>query len=293
MIATTQAVPTSPGIYPGVPSRDYHQKIDAYNPSLIKELIQVSAKSMQHMKQHPRERTQAMLIGAATHKLVLPGERGDFNAAYAIWEGDRRGNKYKEFKAEAIEAGREILKGEDYDAIRQINKAVKAHGASMELLNQNGQAELTIIWIDKQTGLTCKGRIDWWHGSVTDLKTSRDVRPYYFCNDMARRLHHVSVGAYITGLRTLGEEVDGAHLIAAKNCGDHDVVRYDLSDSFIRRGITEWHKALQRVKWCEKNNQWPGIAEEPYPLELPNWAMPDDEVESITIEGKAAFERID
>lgn len=291
MIAPKQVVPTAPGIYPSVPAKDYHRKINAWNPSLIKELIDVSAKSMQHMKEHPKAMTPAMLIGAATHKLVF--EKSAFNASYAIWHGDRRGKAYKEFEAEALESDREVLLGSDYDEIRQIEKAVTAHAASMELLDQDGQAELTIIWIDKQTSLTCKGRIDWWHGSVTDLKTSRDVRPYYFSNDMARRLYHVSVGAYVDGLRTLGEEVRGAHFIAAKNCGDHDVVRYDLSDSFIRCGITEWHKALQRVKWCEKNNQWPGIAEEPYPLELPNWATPDDEVESITIEGKAVFERIE
>lgn len=288
MIATT--IPNEPGIYPRVLFNDY-LKIEAYNPSLAKELIEVSPKSMKHVKDNPKPRTPAMHIGAATHKLTF--ERADFNSAYAIWEGDRRSNKYKEFKKEQAEAGKEILLGPEYDEIRLIEEAVKAHKASMELLEQDGQAELTIIWIDSQTGLLCKGRIDWRHDGITDLKTAKDVRPYYFGTDAARRLYHVSIGAYIDGLRTLGEVVDGAYFIAAKNCGDHDVVRYDLSESFIRKGITEWHRALCRIKWCVKNNQWPGIADEPYPLELPDWATHDDEVESITIGGKAAFERID
>lgn len=295
-----------PGIYHGIPFNVY-ASWDAWNPSTIKVMLSDSAMAMRHTMQHGRPSSESMDLGRAEHCCVLEPlrvaecyaimpayERDEANVTEKGTRSTSKATLYYKGKVaefEAANVGREIIEADDYARCVRMRDAIYAHQSAPALLREPGHTEVSIVWRDKQTGLLCKGRIDWWvpaQHRLVDLKTAADPRPFAFLSQVARLHYHVSLGAYVAGLEAHGHETEYTHFITVGNKPWHDVIRYDNEPSMIRHGRTLWHTSLQRVAWCIKNDQWPGYCAEPYPGELPAWAIPDDEAEAVSDRGQAA-----
>lgn len=278
-----------PGIYYGIPFADY-QRWDAINPSKLKLLISDSPKAMWWAALHGKETTGAMELGGAVHAAVL--EPDTFDSRFAFYPGPvRRGKSYDEFCD--ANPGKVVLTIGDRHNCGLIAEAVRGHASSAELISGDGAAEVSVVWRDKGTGLMCKGRIDWLPrdcSRLVDLKTTRDPKPMAFTRQSYNLLYHVSLAAYMVGLSQFVDAPGSAHIIAVGNQPPHDCIRYDLGDALIRRGRDEWHTGLQRAKWCMDHNDWPGFAAEPYPLELPSWAVTDDEADAMSMVEAATTE---
>lgn len=277
----------SPGIYYGVPFDEYAEW-EAWNPSTIKVLLSDSPMAMQHTRQWGRESTDSMDLGRAAHCCVF--EPATFHKRFVLWEGGRRAGKaWDEFCT--LHADHEILTADDFAYCMDMAKAVMRHESSRQLLEEPGDAEVSIVWTDPGTGLLCKGRVDWLTRKtrrLPDLKTAADPKPFPFITQATKLMYHVSMGAYQCGLRENGIEIESAHFIAVGNKPWHDVVRYDIADSALRHGRKLWHQGLNRANWCIKNDSWPGFSAEPYPFELPAWAAPDDEADAMSTTELAA-----
>lgn len=286
-----------PGIYHGVPFSEY-AAWKAWNPSTVKILLSDSPMAMRHTIDHGRESTESMDLGRAEHCCVLEPVRVE--QTYAIVPAFHRDpanvtvdgkpstmttTKYVKEKRAAFakeNPGKELIEADEYEACLTMRRSIYNHAAASELLTgQLGNAEVSIVWIDKQTGLVCKGRIDWLDilMRLTDLKTTVNPQPWAFISQATRLQYHVSMGAYSAGLEALGKPVSSAHFIAVGNKPWHDVVRFDLADSVLRVGREQWHVGLQRIAHCIKTNSWPGIAAEPFPFELPAWSLGESDVE--------------
>jgi exodeoxyribonuclease VIII len=268
------------GIYRDMPAEKYH-RLGAVSPSMVKRLIAESAKAMKHdMDNGGHEPTDAMQLGSAVHAAVL--EPTAFAERFTAYDGAvRRGKEYDAFCA--ANAGKNILTKSQWAEAQAMRKAVWEHESSAELLIGGGDAELSMVWTYKQLGLQCRGRCDWLSKArrLVDVKTTRDPKPLAFTRQAYNLLYHVSTAAYCEGLRANGIEVESVHIIAVGSAPPYDVVRYDVADSWLRRGREEWGKALQRVKWCMDHNDWPGFAAEPWPLELPTWAVSEAESDDV------------
>lgn len=309
MTTTQIADALEPGIFFGIPFEEY-ASWKAWNPTLVKVMLKDSARAMRYTMIHGGESSDAMDLGRAEHCCVLEPVRTaeayaimppfELDEANVTGDGNRSKHKttrYYKDRRDAFAAaniGKEIIEKADYDRCIAMRRAIFAHESAPKLLEGFGHAEASIVWKDPGTGLLCKGRIDWLQlelRRLVDLKTAANPQPWAFLNQVAKLFYHVSIAAYIDGLKALGHQIDSAHFITVGNRPWHDVIRYEIEDSMIRHGRREWHSALQRVRWCLKHDKWPGFCDEPYPAELPNWAVPEDEADAVSVGGKAAFDR--
>ena len=232
---------------------------------------------------HPQEDTPAMVRGRATHCAVL--EPDQFPLAYTIYPGRRAGKKWEEFR-DANE-DKTILRGDEYDTCLAIRDAVRGDPVAGPLLT-GGASEMVITWRDGGTSLPCKARVDYYHPDrcqLIDLKTTTDPGPR-FAATCARMYYHYQLAHYRAGLIAPRNKlpVDETYIIAAQSVPPHDVVVYRLPDELMDWSARQVGDLMRRLKKCQQHDRWHGYAAgEVINLDLPLWAYPDDEDESVAL----------
>jgi len=152
-----------PGIHGDVPEDVYHAK----------NLGTVSKGSLVRLAQSPAhykawidgsiedEETTALKFGRAFHVALLEPDR--FGASYAV-EPDFGDCRFKENKARrdgwrSDNAGKQPVTKDEASAITGMIFAVRAHPIAGKMI-RDGRAELTALWKDETTGLSCRARAD-------------------------------------------------------------------------------------------------------------------------------------
>ena len=256
-------------------SREEYDSVQAVNWSTLKYAVQSGLCYQHHLTNRPDE-TDAMRLGRATHTAVFEPDR--LLHEYVIWANGRRaGTEWEAFKA--MHADRTILKPDEYDTAIAIRDAVHAHKVAKKLLAAKGQAECTLRWVDTETGLSCKARLDWLTArTLADLKTARNIDARAFGRTAGDMLYHCQFAFARMGLEANGRKV-AVKIIAVENEAPHDVAVYELDDDMIWAGEETVRTALARVAECRKSKRWPGRYPEALPLQLPKWHYPEDENE--------------
>ena len=132
-----------------------YRAIKAVNFSSLKSMKK-SPKQFKYDLEHGIADSTGKALGRATHTAVLEPEK--FNEEYAIYDGERRaGADWKLFEKE--NAKKQILKRAEAEHCLRIAREVHANPVAAHYLSK-GQAEKTILWKDRVTGLDCKARID-------------------------------------------------------------------------------------------------------------------------------------
>ena len=269
------------GIYPRG-SLDYGA-VDAVNWSTLKYLAR-SAKHYRHVVDEGVAETAPMRLGTAAHLATLEPERFEREYAFCPDDADgkapRRGTKaWDAFVAE--HEGCIVLKQTEHMAAVRIAEAVHTDELARRYLLR-GEAEVSIVWRDVQTGLWCKGRVDWLSSSVPDvvldLKTSADVAPAKFQAGYARMLYHGQAAFYTDGFRQLLGRPVAHKCIAVESKEPHDVVVYDVIGEPLEAGTELYTDLLTQLVACQRDGLWPGHAKgAEVSLRLPAWAMGNDE----------------
>ncbi len=252
-------------------------KIDAENYSTLKEMGK-SPRHYEHRRHAPRKDKPHLFKGRAAHVAILEPDR--FMCDYILWEeGDRRGKAWTEFKAE--HADKEILKPEEFATAMAMRDAVRADPVAGPLLRR-GQAEVGMVWTDPETGLRCKGRMDWLSADTrkVDVKTCRNIASHAFGSAAASYAYHVQSAFYEDGYHALTRSTEPSVIVAVEAEAPHDVVVYTLDEEVMGLGRDTYQTWLARVKECRATGQWPGYAGGvAMPLVLPRWALKDDDNE--------------
>ncbi|HUT60947.1 MAG TPA: PD-(D/E)XK nuclease-like domain-containing protein [Phycisphaerae bacterium] len=146
------------------------------------------------------------------------------------------------------------------------------------------QHEVSIVWIDPQTQLKCKSRLDVLKGAgIADLKSSaRSVDNDTFAWEVKRWEYAGQGGMYLDGLKqamkALGKGFDGApwfEFWAVQNfppytphpwCLVDDPSEQPISFQWLQYGRQVWHSYLQQVAHCLKTGEWPGHHHEGQPF---------------------------
>lgn len=227
-----------------------------------------------HWLEHGRKDTTTLLRGRGAHTAIL--EIQQFMREYVMWEGDRRAGKvWEEFKEQ--NAGKTILKPDDYDMAIACRDAVLAHAVAGPLLREKGRNELTIQWELGEHKL--KSRIDRLCSALVDIKTARDVSQREFQNSAARYGYHTQLAFYQDAVEAAGLGRLPVVLVVVQSAAPHDVVVYEVGYDELEKGRVEYEEALCRLADCRKTNKWPGVApNEPVKLRLPEWlSLTEDE----------------
>ncbi|MEE9395217.1 MAG: PD-(D/E)XK nuclease-like domain-containing protein [Planctomycetota bacterium] len=284
-----------------MPYVDY-AKIDAVNMSTLLELL-LSPKHYRYRLHRPRKETEAMRVGRAGHTAVL--EPMQFMREYVLQPEefpDSKGTmkpaskKLKSCKgwhADQQAAGKTALSQDQYAKAERIQDAVRSHSVAGRILS-DGQREISIEWADEQTGIRCKGRIDWLQDmALVDLKTTRHASSYAFAKQAANLNYHTRLAWYQHGICAVKNTREvwtmPVRIIAVQNEEPHDVVVYNVPEDALEVGRRRFHGLMETLKECMDTDSWPGVGEgEIIDLQMPGWALGAEsgEGEKLTIGGQ-------
>lgn len=121
---------------------------------------------------------------------------------------------------------------------------------------------------------------------VVDLKTTRDAEPDRLPSEVARRRYHGQLAHYVAGLVATHPDAETwraldvdpvAVLVFVESSAPHDVLVMRLSEHALHAGSVLRHRLLDRLRECEASDDWPGAAPGVVVMDLPRWAVDDDE----------------
>ena len=277
----------SPGIHRNVPFEAYLALPYASASDL--KILRRSPWAYRYAKDHPESReSKAKANGTAAHLAILEPHR--LVTDCAVWDGDRRGKEWKEF--EAANAHLNILKRDEHTAVLAQRDAVRSHPAAMRYLAQ-GEAEVTIVWDDPETGIRCKGRIDWLakvdgQTVITDLKTTASTVPHKFGSDAHKFGYHIQFGHYHQGWAVLTGEDARVVVLAVENKAPFEPAVFAIPADVLDQGINERDNLLRELRDCADAGLWlPSISDE-QDLAFPRWAMAADEDDEPVVLGLSA-----
>lgn len=295
---TQEALPLiecpEPGIYPGMPMAVYHQW-DAVSNSRLSLLKRSPAHLKAHLEIGSAE-TEALRFGSAAHMCVLEPEL--FAVRYAkkgrctgITGNDTQcRNQASVLKSDGRQVCKTHLKSVDeiddtvelmteakWDACIAIREVIRSKRKASGLLTPDGRSELSIVWVDPATGLTCKARVDHYEqdiggGTFIDLKTTRDARSGPFERSVFNYGYHRQGAFYKRGLEAHGLPAANAVILPVEKKPPYECGVYRMLEGALDAGEEEVRVLMELYAECYEANDWPGYPDEVRDITLPDWA---------------------
>ncbi len=265
-------------IHTHVPAAEYHKReLGVVSKSACDELDRSAAHYYEWVHGAEREPTPALKFGAAFHCSQL--EPDVFARHYRVEPdfGDCRSTKNKEARDRwrADNAGRSLISADDMEAVRGMQLAVAAHPAASRLI-QAGQAEVTLRWLDEESGLPGKSRADYWVREkrlAVDLKSTMDASAEQFSKDVYNHRYHVQDALYRAAFAACGERIDHFAIVAVEKLPPYAVAVYVLDAEAVAKGYNSARKNIELLRVCMEKNVWPGYGQGIEELALPHWAV--------------------
>jgi hypothetical protein len=216
------------------------------------------------------------VLGVGLDVAVVPAEMLAANGAASTKEA-------KAFIKDARDAGKVVLKQEEWDRVDAMAEAVLAHQDASYLV-ANGKPEVSLIWDDPSTAVRCRGRLDYWHEGpyvAVDLKTVQSADPTRFSRTAADLGYDVQAGHYQEGTAyALGERhiPRFLHVLVAKE-PPHLVSVVELDGDFLDVGQARAHQAIELYAKCVANDNWPGYAHGIHRIAPPRWYRPAEDTD--------------
>lgn len=259
-----------------------YEQIKALNWSTLKHMA-VSPKMLKFREKNPPKDTAALALGRAIHVALLEPEKW----AEFVREpdfGDQRKTANKEAKAafQVESAGKVVIPADDYDMAVRCANEIAAHREAMDLL-VGGRHEHTIQWVDQDTGIKCKARLDNLRPhDISDIKSTRHQKPRDFLRDGTNLLYYGQLAWYHDGAIAAGVLPLGARLpaiVAPQTVEPYDVMPFRMTQMAYFTGQTLWRSLIRRYAECQAADWWPGVAPRVLDYDVMPWAQAGDEAE--------------
>jgi hypothetical protein len=272
------------GIVKGIPSDQYHADADSVSNSMLSAMDKSPAHCYWlHLApgRPEREATDAMLAGTLAHTAIL--EPRALRERYVVKPSGMRFST-KEGMAWRDAQSAQIISLADLEAADAQQAAVLRVTALRNLLS-SGDAESSVFWTDKPTGLRCRARPDWLHWTgkqraiVLDLKTISDLTEKTVQRAIASYGYHRQAAHYTAGLQACGIEVEEFVFGFVSASYPFLAVAYVLDDETAQQGRDEVSELLDRFANCKRSGEWPAFGDGYQLTGLPTWAKRSSEVE--------------
>lgn len=270
--------PLEPGVYAHLPSTTYHRR----------KLGVVSKTALDYVRRSPAhyaawvrgtlpdEDSPALAFGRAFDCALLEPEIFARSYVEQPHFGDRR---FKENKAAAKEwetehAGQRWIEAPDWRSLQGMLAAVQAHPLASKMI-RDGQPQLTLVWADGSTGLTCKSRLDFYVrelAMIVDVKTAEDASRDGFRKAVAKYGYHRQDALYRAAALELDLPVQHFVFLAVEKSPPYAVATYSLDSEAIGAGYSSVRRDIETLAECVKTGRFPGYAEQIIELDLPPWA---------------------
>lgn len=273
MNALTDAI--KPGYYRDLSNEAYHK-----GPGISKsqlDLIHKSPALFQWSKAAPEdeEKKSALNIGDAVHAILLEPHR--FDDEFAIGPADAPRNtkagkeKWEEFEASLI--GQTVLTADEGRKVMMIRESVMAHPHARWLVEAEGDAEASIYWNERSTGLLARCRPDKTIpklGWIADVKTTADMDK--FARSVYDYRYHVQDPFYCDGYAAHFGEQPAAFVFLVVStsieCGKYPVRIFTLDLEAKSIGRDTYLEDMATYADCIRTGEWSGLET----LSLPYWA---------------------
>jgi PDDEXK-like domain of unknown function (DUF3799) len=246
-----------------------YRKLPGISISDLK-LMAKSPFKFDYNRKHHKTATPAMLLGSAIHKAIL--EPDFFVNEYSVYPGTRRGKDWELF----LESHKntEILTESDYITVSRCKNYVRSFPPAIKYL-QEGEAEISMLWEDGETGIVCRGRIDWLvcPNIIIDLKTTKDCSSIEFGKDVAKYGYHLQLAYYYDGYKAITGHIPECKIVAVEKIAPYECSVFSIDDDIIEEGRFQYKELLKKLKDCQEKNLFLPAATEEIPLQLPNWAF--------------------
>ena len=224
---------------------------------------------------HPRVDTNALRFGRALHCAIL--EPLAFLERVGIApDVDRRTKDGKAAWAafEAAAAGRDHLTVDEKADADGMVKSVHAHRIAGPMVRrEDGRAEVSVFWTDKDAGEKCRARIDWLvPGVVVDIKTTTDAGPEAFAREAWGYGYFRQLAWYIDGITDATGQPHTGAIVAVEKSAPYVAAVYMVPDDAMDIARAENRLALRRLVKATRENVWPGY-ENLTDLYPPEWAI--------------------
>jgi len=225
------------------------------------------------------EPSKPMRIGTLVHHAVLGAAYDDEENEIVTYDGERRGNAWKDFKA--AHEGAEIFTTTEHEGAAPIARALMADEGAMNLLR--GDRERHIAW--KIGDRACSSRLDVLGkhkdgaAFVCDLKTSTTASPGDFMRQAFRMGYHAQLSFYMDAAHAIGVDVGEAYLVVVETVEPYPVTTFRLTKRLLDEGRRTYRAWLERLLVCESSKDWPPYAISCVDFDVPSWmtdAFEDD-----------------
>ncbi len=249
---------------------DDYKALEAANVSNLKYMDE-SPLAYRYNIDNPKKPSGPMLLGNAIHAAILEPERFASEEFVVAPDWNKNSTKYKDWKAEQTGT---ILDADDHAACLAIRKAIYEHPLARPYMTGEGENEKTIEWIDKPTGIRCKGRLDRFivrHDIpiIVEAKSTGTIAGFPF-GRIANRLHYPRAAAhYRNGIRAnYGYDTVRCVIVAVEQKAPHDVGIFEVAADHMDAGsirVAEW---LAKLQECRKTGIWHGRHREEQTLDI-------------------------
>lgn len=291
-----EKVHIKPGIYLGMDFEEY-TKIDALNCSRLKKVRH----SLRAFLENARaEESPALRFGSLCHCGALEPE--EFEKRYVVLpdfhldkqnttgSGEQSQSKatkyYKQKVSQFMEEhkGKQEVSSEWMTQMMSMIKNITDHPRASKFFS-SGAPEVSMVWIDKKTGLRCKGRIDWLHGKfgekisdklisqkaerICDFKTTQDVTDF----SLGENGYHIQAYMYQSGWKELTGKTLPFEFIASEKSSPYATRSAPISQSDLQLGGREFDWILQQVSSAVKSKKY-ALPKDPISWETDRWYKP-------------------
>lgn len=259
------------GLYENLASADYHSD-SALGSSSLKTL---ATKTPAHLKGMERKESASFDIGTAFHTLILEPAKED---TIICGGDDRRGNRWKELKAEADFNGNVILTTDDYNKVFTMRDAFMKNAEAMELIGTVGRSELSLFHTDKQTGVRCKIRPDRINDKLNcmvDLKTALTASPEGFARAVADYGYHIQQAFYLRTWNShfASKQIENFYFLVIEKEPPFASAIYQLDAFSVMEGHNMVNHGLTLYRQCMTSNVWNGYPAGIQQISIPRYAF--------------------
>jgi exodeoxyribonuclease VIII len=172
-------------------------------------------------------------------------------------------------KWESENSGKNGIDPADEEASRRVVEAVMSHAEASKIMAA-GDPQVAGLWVDKETGVLCKMRLDWLSAVISDLKVSVDVEADEFLKSMGTYGYHIQAAFYQDGYAAITGQRLQFVWIVAESKEPYRVRVYKANNQCLTAGRIAYRRGLYRYQLSQKANDWrdPQIIEE---IGVPSW----------------------
>jgi len=228
-------------------------------------------------REHGQEHSEDFDFGKAAHSVLL-GVGAKFDVVEA---DDWRSKDARAARDASRAAGRVPMLAKQLPVVQAMVEAVRAHPIAGPLFDlEHGDAERTIVWPDKRTGVWRRARPDLLPHVpesgrliVPEYKTTQHAGRRAFGHTVANFGYHQQAEWYLDGVRTVLGVTDPALVFVAQEKWPPYLVNVlELDRYAMTIGRERNRRAIDVYVSCVESGQWPGYGDEVQQASLPRWA---------------------